>query len=106
MQLYNLKKMCGTFKGYIGECMFQLSQKNVILPRYFSKDKFFLFFGNCLDEKKKEFIEQNYFSIDGIKIIKLPVPQICLYEVKTKNKFSDQAYGLKMTSHCQEIYSE
>ena len=73
MQLYNLKKMCGTFKGYIGECMFQLSQKGVILPRYFPKDKFFIFFGNYIDEKKKAFIEKNYFSIDGIKIIKSPL---------------------------------
>src|SRR3989344_5592850 len=106
MQLYNLKKMCGTFKGYIGECMFQLSQKGVILPRYFPKDKFFIFFGNYIDEKKKAFIEKNYFSIDGIKIIKSPIPKVLLYEVKTKNKFSSGTYSLKMTSHCQEIYSE
>ena len=60
MQLYNLKKMCGTFKGYIGECMFQLTQKNTTLPRYFPKERFFLLFGNLLDVKKKEFLEKNY----------------------------------------------
>lgn len=78
-----MKNFNGTFKGYIGECLLKLTDANLILTRYFWRKKYFELFGKYLTSEQQEFLDKNWYSIDGIKITK-GKPE--LYEVKTRNK--------------------
>lgn len=107
--MYNLKKeFRGTFKGLIGECMFKLIRKKLILTQYFNKNKFLKIFK--LSNKEKVFLEKNWYSIDGIEFDYSKKPRkITLYEIKTLNK----SFKIKplwniptMTLNTHNLYNE
>ncbi len=101
--MYNLKEFYGSFKGIIGEYMFKLTNKRVVLTRFFNKPKYFLIFGKYLTREQNDFLRKNWYSIDAIELFgRNPI----LYEVKTKNKYSTfLPFKPKMTQAAHEIYN-
>jgi len=37
--MFDLKRGGGSFKGIIGECMFKLTNRTVVITRFFNKNK-------------------------------------------------------------------
>ena len=107
--MYNLKEATGTYKGLIGECLFKLTRRYAIITKFFNKKKYFSIFGDRLSEKEKEFIEKNWFSIDGIEFdYRFSPRKIVLFEVKTMNeRYSSKPYWLpKITIAEKNMYEE
>ncbi len=107
--MYNLKKGGGTFKGLIGECMFKLTRKNLILTRFFNKNKYLTIFGNRLTKEQYTFLDKNWYSLDAIEIDYSTNPyKFLLFEVKTMNYlYNPKPYWkLLMTKNTYNLYSE
>ncbi|MBI4919546.1 hypothetical protein HY837_06450 [archaeon] len=106
--MYNLRKINGSFKGTIGECMFKMTRKWAILPRFFSKQKYFTIYRRHLTESQLNFIKDNWYSIDAIEVIfEKRKKEVILYEVKTKNKYAvDLAFMPKMTLSTHQVYNK
>ncbi len=83
--MYNLKNGRGTFKGLIGECMFKLTNKNLILTRFFAKSKFFQIFGNRLTLDQKRFLMEKWYSLDALEW-NYKVNKLQIFEIKTENQ--------------------
>ena len=81
--MYNLKRLNGTFKGNIGECMFKLTRHNFFLTRFHSKNETLNKVSEYLTSEQKRFLRSNWYSIDGFEVINRCV---VLYEVKTRNR--------------------
>jgi hypothetical protein len=82
--MYNLKRFNGTFKGNIGECLLKLTRDYLFLTRFHSRYKIIPILRKYLTEQQIKFLEENWFSIDGVEMVDFkPV----LYEVKTKNRY-------------------
>ncbi len=106
--MYNLKKCKGSFKGLVGECMFKLTDKYLIVTRFFNKAKWFNIFGKYLTQEQLNFVDAYWFSIDAIKISFEGYKRIILYEIKTRNKYSQPKYfwKTKFTKSTVDIYNE
>lgn len=106
--MYNLKKGGGSFKGLIGECMFKLTNKNVVITRFFNKNKYFSIFSKYFNQEQLGFLQQNWFSIDAIDLIFVDgKKQIILYEIKTRNKYRKELYFKpKMTLETHNVYNQ
>lgn len=84
----NLKKFGGTYKGIVGECMFKLTRKYLILTKFFNKNKYFHIFGSRLSPEEKSFLDLNWFSIDALEFDYSKKPRkIVLFEIKSLNDF-------------------
>ena len=66
--MFNLKKGKSNYKGWIGECMFKLTDKSVELTRFFVKQKYLRIFGKYFSKNQKEFLNKYWYSLDAIKI--------------------------------------
>ncbi|MFC1691469.1 hypothetical protein ACFL0W_04790 [Nanoarchaeota archaeon] len=106
--MLNLRECKGSFKGLIGECMFKLTNKRVVITRFFNITKYFRIFGKYLSKQQSEFLRQNWFSIDAIEItFETGRKKIRLYEIKTKNKYSkEMRFKPKITSATVKMYSK
>tara|TARA_Y100000034_G_scaffold136768_1_gene215578 strand:+ start:15177 stop:15629 length:453 start_codon:yes stop_codon:yes gene_type:complete len=107
--MYNLREGKGTFKGLIGECMFKLTRKNLILTRFFGKNKFFKIFSTKISYLEREFLYKNWFSIDAIEFDYSQKPRkIVLFEIKTQNYYRNRKFNWKpkMTLATHNIYKE
>lgn len=110
--MYNLKKVSGSYKGWIGECLFKVTRKYVILTRFFSKNKYFKIFEDKLTNDEKQFLDKNWFSIDALEFDYTKLPRrLVLYEVKTLNDyFNSKLNGLnripKITLNSYKMYTE
>jgi len=110
--MYNLKKCRGTYKGLIGECLFKLTRKYLIITRFFNKSKYFNLFGKKFSKVELDFLDRNWFSIDAIEFDYTKTPRrVVLFEIKTLNNYSDytfrKSYWLpKMTLSTSGIYKE
>ena len=102
----NLKKLNGTYKGLIGECMFKLTRKWVVITKYWNKLKYMQIFGKYMNSVQREFILTNWHSLDAIEItFTNGKKQITLYEIKTKNEYNVKLFfKLKMTESTHRIY--
>lgn len=107
-QMYNLKTCNGTFKGMIGECLFKLTRRYLVITKFFNKSKYTLIFGHNFTTKQKEFLEKYWFSIDGIEICWIDGnKKAFLYEIKTRNKYpKDLHFKPKMTYQTHKMYQE
>lgn len=86
--MYNLKRGIGTYKGTIGECLFKLTRRYLIVTKFFNKNKYFSIFGGRLLEKERNFLDENWFSIDALEFDYSTKPRkIVLFEIKTLNDF-------------------
>lgn len=56
--MYNLKRGKGTYKGLIGECMFKLTRRYLVVTKFFNKNKYLSIFGEKFSKKEKDFIEK------------------------------------------------
>ncbi|MFA5173982.1 MAG: hypothetical protein WC438_02255 [Candidatus Pacearchaeota archaeon] len=84
--MYNLKEGKGTYKGIIGECLFKLTRRYLILTKFFNRVKYLEIFSWFFDEPKITFLKENWYSIDAIELDyknKKPI----LFEIKTLNDF-------------------
>ena len=107
--MYNLKNCTGTFKGLIGECLFKLTRKNVILPRFFNRNKFISIFDKYLNEEQRKFICDNWYSFDALEVDYSILPRkIIIYEVKTRNYlFAPKSeWKYKMTYYSSQLYKQ
>ena len=107
--MYNLKNGKGSFKGLIGECMFKLTDRYLVITRFFNRNKYFTVFGKYLTKEQAEFIDKNWFSIDAIKIsFDGGFKKVCLYEIKTKNKYADPKvfWRTKFTQSTIDVYNK
>lgn len=106
--MYNLKNCGGSFKGLIGECMFKLTDKYLIITRFFNKTKWLTIFGKYLTKEQLHFVEKYWFSIDAIKISFCTGKKVCLYEIKTRNKYSRPKYfwKQKFTKCTVDLYND
>jgi hypothetical protein len=104
--MYNLRKIKGTYKGLIGECMFKHTRKKAILPKYFNKEKYKKIFGKYLSSDQLNFIIKNWYSLDCIEItFESGFKKVYLYEIKTKNQYNKRlSYKLKVTESTVRIY--
>lgn len=109
--MYNLKRSGGTFKGLIGEAMFKITRENLILTRFFNKNKYLRIFGKYLSPIQKDFLFNNWYSIDALEIDYSSYPRgIILYEIKTlNNNFIPSLNGLnkipKITLNSYNLYN-
>ncbi len=107
--MYNLKKGKGTYKGLIGECMFKLTRRYLVLTQFWNKNKYFDTFGDKLSREQKEFIDKNWYSVDGIEFdySKRP-PKAMLFEIKTMNKkINPKPHWInKMTLATHKMYND
>jgi len=106
--MYNLKRGGGTYKGIIGECMFKLTRRYLILTKFFNKKKYLDFFGGRFSIEQKSFIDNHWYSIDALEFI---YGKITLFEIKTLNDFYySKLDGInrvpQFTQHTIEIYKE
>jgi hypothetical protein len=86
--MYNLKRGKGTYKGIIGECLFKLTRRYLILTKFFNKNKYFLQFGDRFLEQQIQFLNENWHSIDAIEFIyEKGMRKTTLFEIKTLNDF-------------------
>ncbi len=83
--MFNLKESNGTYKSLIGECMFKLTKRYVVINKYWSKTRYFAIFGSHLTRQQMEFLNDYWHSIDAIEIDFSKGKKIILYEIKTKN---------------------
>ncbi len=107
--MYNLKEGKGTYKGLIGECLFKLTKKYLIVTKFFNKRKYFDTFGKNLLEQEKEFIEKNWFTIDALEFdYSEKHRKVIIYEIKTRNKYDAPKpnWKNKMTLSSCNIYNE
>jgi|TARA_B100001971_G_C17941715_1_gene407991 hypothetical protein len=107
--MYNFKQGKGTYKGLIGECLFKLTRRYLILTTFFNKNKYLKIFGNKFSEQEKCFINQNWFSIDGIEFDYSKTPRkVILFEIKTKNYYLNPKPNWipKMTLATHNMYNE
>lgn len=104
--MFNLKEGGGSFKGLIGECMFKLTNKEVVITKFFNKSKYFNTFGKYFTPEQHSFLENNWYSIDAIEVkFSNNVKNIILYEIKTRNKYNYELPFLpKMTLETHRIY--
>ncbi len=87
--MYNLKEGKGSYKGLIGECLFKLTRKYLVVTKFFNKNKYFGIFGEKFSEQEREFIDKNWFSIDAIEFDYTQKPRkVVLFEIKTRNKYA------------------
>jgi len=100
----NLKKFYGTYKGLIGEYIFKLSRKFIILTKLTNKERILDYFNEMLNEKQRKFLETYWHSIDALEF-KKNKQEIILYEIKTKNAFKNKIYKPKMTKHTHKVYN-
>ena len=105
--MYNLKRINGTFKGIIGECLFKTTKKWAVLPKHISIQKYLSLYGNYLKREQIEFLQTHWYSIDSIEILFEQGRKIVtLYEIKTKNKYATELwYKPKMTLATHELYN-
>lgn len=104
--MHNLKRFHGTGKGLIGEYMFKITRKNLILNRISSKEGCIKAFSDYFTEEQKLFLGQNWFSIDAIEIDEENKAAI-LYEIKTRNGYSKSLrFRPKMTLSTHNIYNQ
>lgn len=88
--MFDLENLGGTFKGIqiIAECMFKLMNNKVIITKFFNKKKYLNVFSKYLNDEQKKFLEDNWYSIDGIEIkFEDQKKKIIFYEVKMKKAF-------------------
>jgi len=110
--MYNLKRGRGSYKGLIGECLFKLTRKYLIVTKFFNKNKYFYIFGDKLSEEEKDFIEKNWFSIDAIELDYTKNPRkVILFEIKTLNDYGENVLRKniwlpKMTLATSDMYKE
>jgi len=107
--MYNLKKGKGTYKGLIGECLFKLTRRYLVLTKFFNKNKYLKIFEDKLSEQERNFINKNWFSIDAIDFDYTKKPRkIVLYEIKTRNKQPNPKphWVEKMTLATHNMYNE
>ncbi len=83
--MFNLKESKGAYKDLIGECMFKLTRRCAVITKYWSKTRYFAIFGNHLTRQHMEFLDDYWYSIDGIEIDFSKEKKVILYEIKTKN---------------------
>ena len=105
--MFNLKRGGGSFKRIIGECMFKLTNERVVITKFFRKDKYFPIFGKHFTPEQKEFLQNNWYSIDAIDILfSNGQKEVILYEVKTRNKYNKELYFKpKMTLETHNLYN-
>lgn len=105
--MYNLRKVGGSFKGIIGECMFKATRKYAIVTRFFGKTKFMTVFGKYFDSLQKEFLLKNWYSLDVVEIdYNSSSKRLIVYEVKTMNKYeSGFNFKPKMTLETSKMYN-
>jgi len=105
--MFNVKQDGGTFKGIIGECMFKLTDKNVVITKFFNKKKYFSIFERHLTNEQYDFLDEYWYSIDAIDIVyNGNNKRIFLYEIKTRNKYhKDLHFKPKMTYETHIIYN-
>lgn len=108
--MYNLKSSKGSYKGFIGECMFKLTRERVVLTKFFSRPKYFAVFGKYLNKEQYGFLGENWYSLDAIEIMfRSGQPELILYEIKTKNKYPDNlpfnSMKQKMTLSTHDLYN-
>lgn len=110
--MYNLKDFYGTYKGLIGECLFKLTRRYLILPKFFNKYRYLKIFEDKLSSEEKDFLEKYWFSIDALEFDYTKDPRkIVLFEIKTLNDFYyAKIHGLnripKLTESTCNIYKE
>ena len=109
--MYNLRVPGGTYKGIIGECMFKLTRRYLILPKFFNKFKYFKIFSDRLSLEEKNFLNKYWFSIDALEFDYSKKPRkIVLFEIKTISNpsFCDHKPEemIKMTLATHNIYTE
>lgn len=104
--MYNLRNGKGSFKGIIGECMLKLTDKDMVVTKFFNKNKYILIFGKYFSKEQLDFIKLNWFSIDAIKIHFEGGKKLCLYEIKTKNRYDNPKpfWLTKFTQETNEMY--
>lgn len=106
--MFDLEKMGGSFKGTIAECMFKMTNSRVVITKFFNKEKYFAVFGKYFTFEQKEFLRNNWYSIDGIEIKFLEGKRrIILYEVKTKNAYyagKEKWEPIKITTNTYYMY--
>lgn len=107
--MHNLKEQKGTFKGLIGECMFQMTRQYAFLTRFHPKWKFFNAANKYLTHEQKQFIDKKWYSLDSIEIRFIDNnPEVFLYEVKTQNRLHNRPYWWKpkITQTTAVIYEQ
>ena len=106
--MFDLEKMHGTFKGTIAECMFKLTNKRVVVTKFFNKKKYFEIFGKYFNGEQISFLEGNWYSIDAIEInFDYGVKHLILYEIKSKNAyFAKGGFPFKITQNTYNIYTK
>jgi len=110
--MYNLKRGRGTYKGLIGECLFKLTRRYLIVTNFFNKKKYMRIFGEKLNLEERNFLDKNWFSIDAIEFDYSKSPRkVVLFEIKTLNDFYYvKLNGLNriptLTKNTSEMYRE
>ena len=104
--MHNLKKIKGTFKGIIGECLFKSTSNWVFLTRSHNRKFFFNAYQQFLIKEQITFLDQNWYSLDAIEC-SFKERKITIYEIKTKNKYAfDLGYKPKASASTIIIYEK
>jgi len=87
--------------------MFKLTRKWAYFPNFIVKDKYFERCGKYLSNSQKEFVNNNWYSIDAIEIsFKNCKKEVILYEIKIKNEYKyDLGFKPKMTLATHNMYN-
>ena len=102
--MYNLKNQ----KGIVGECMFKLTRKWLILTQYMGANNYLFRFERYYTDEQKEFLKLNWYSLDGVEIeYEKGGEKRVLYEIKTKNQYArDLGYKPKTTASTYKLYMQ
>lgn len=104
--MYNVKSSQGTYKGNIGEFMFALAKKSVLITKFHGRGKYFPIIQKYLTKEQQTFIFENWYSIDAIEIKSKTA--VILYEIKTQSylNFRPNCWKPKSTERSLVIYGK
>lgn len=88
--------------------MFKLTDKDLVVTRFFNKSKWFGIFSKYLTADQREFLQKHWFSIDAVKVSFKEGKEVNLYEIKTKNKYNNPRsfWRTKFTQSTVDVYTQ
>ena len=105
--MHNLKSVCGTFKGVIGECLFKAAFPNVILTKFTNKHRFTQNYPFYVSEDKMNFLFDNWHFIDAFGLDSINRTLI-IYEIKVKDDYenANDFWKIRMTASTVDIFNK
>lgn len=83
--MHNIKRLHGTFKGRIGECMVKMLDKYLVLTNFLGKTWYLERHKGKFSPEQQQFLSTHWYSFDAIKLSYNNI--YTLYEINMRNHY-------------------